>query len=59
MLHVFLECPFLIALSVFSNICPFLIAPSGFSNICPFLIAPPGFSKICLGRHMAYFKAFL
>ena len=48
-----LDCPFLIAPSVFSNVfitvsldCPFLIAPSVFSNVfitmsldCPFLIA--------------------
>ena len=54
MLSISLDCPFLIAPSVVSNVylsvsldCPFLIAPSVVSNVylsvsldCPFLIAP-------------------
>ena len=62
MLPVSLDCPFLIASSVFSNVylsasldCPFLIASSVFSNVylsvsldCPFLIASSLFSNVYL-----------
>ena len=59
---VSLDCPYLIAPSVFSNVylplsldCPYLIAPSVFSNVylplsldCPYLIAPSVFSNVYL-----------
>ena len=62
MLPVSLDCQFLIAPSVFSNVylsvsldCQFLIAPSVFSNVylsvsldCQFLIAPSVFSNVSL-----------
>ena len=62
MLPVSLDCPCLIAYSVFSNVylsvsldCPFWIAPSEFSNgyllvslDCPFLIALLVFSNVYL-----------
>ena len=61
-LPVSLDCPYLIAPSVFSNVylpvsldCPYLIAPSVFSNVylpvslyCPYLIAPSVFSNVYL-----------
>ena len=65
MFPVSLDCLFLIAPSVFSNVylpvsldCLFLIAPSVFSNVylpvsldCPFLIAPSVFSNVYLSNH--------
>jgi uncharacterized RDD family membrane protein YckC len=62
LLPVSLDCPFLIDLSVFSNVylpvsldCPSLIDPSVFSNVylpvslyCPFLIDPSVFSNVYL-----------
>jgi hypothetical protein len=68
--QISLDCPFLIAPSVISNIylpvsldCPFLIALSVFSNVylpvsleCPFLIAPAVFSNVYL--HLSCFLEF-
>jgi hypothetical protein len=67
-MSVSVDCPFLIAPSVFSNVylpvsldCPFLIALSVFSNVylpvsldCPFLIASSVFSNVYLHTLMTY-----